>query len=524
MKILPLILFLFLVLSACGMIPAEGFEPFLENTDFYEVDDETLPDTPEPHLHHPRLVRDFSGVLHLPMRRPLTLNPLVNADETVARVLSLLFEPLAVLDEKMRPVGHLAALKFALDFTSVAVTIRSEAIWSDGLPVTSDDLIFSVETIRNNPGGFYYSRVTNIADIQRIDERTVHIHFKQATPAVGYALLFPLIPRHDPQGNPPVGNAPFLFESMIPLQSMSLVRNPHTFRTRPVIERVEVLFLPETQIDLYAFDHGLVDAIRLPFPEWARNPSAKTPGVALFPAMYFEFIGFNFARSLFTNATIRQGIAQSFDINEAISTLYLHHAVRTYAPIHPQSWLFDPTVNGFSYDAGRARTALRALPRGEPLVIIVGEDSPERVAMAYRLAGGLYALNTPTEIHSLSAEGFAERLSAGEYDLFIGWMELPYTPDFSFFFNGDNNGGVPFIRDAYLEELFAATQVITTETAYLQTLSRLQHAFAELLPVIPLAFRHSAVLTHERIAHPPSPVACNIFLFINEWSIITQVE
>ena len=388
--------------------------------------------------------------------------------------------------------------------------------------------------------------------MHRINDRTVQINFVVATPAAGYSLLFPIIPRHYFLGetNPasqrnlaPLGNGAFAFESLMPLQSMRLVRNPYTFRAPAAIAEIEVLFLPDAQIDLYAFERGLVDAIRLPFPDWARNHTAKELTAAPFPAMYFEFIGFNFTREVFRNLDIRQGIAHAFDACEAVYTLYLHHAARAVAPIHPHSWMFDPGPAGFPHDPNRARQLLRTLhlqsendeaevPDDEDiyeeydeyetaptLVILVAAESPERVAIAHRLSAGLYEIGHTARVDAVPAEAFLARLAADDFDLYIGWMELSYAPDFAFLFSGERTGGVLFNHDPQLETLFAATRVATTESAFVQALSDLQRAFARNLPVIGLSFRHSAVLTGARVQTGTPPASNSIFVYVNEWKI-----
>lgn len=483
-----------------------------------------LPYAPDPRL--PDMgVREIDweddGVLRLSMRFPQTLNPLLNRDPSVARVLGLLFEPLAVLDEQLRPVGNLATLDFSLDFTMVEVSIRPDAIWSDGLPVTSDDLIFSIDVLRSAPAdAIYRARVQNIASVMRIDDRTAHIFFHEANPAAAFSLLFPLIPRHyylhetlpgSQRNMTPLGNGLFEFHDTVPLQSIQLVRNPHTFRTLPVIEQVEILFSPGTQVDLYAFGRGLVDAYRMPLPDWVRNPTAGVVRAQPFPAMYFEFIGFNYSRVIFHDMEVRQGIAQVFNVDEAVETLYLHHAVRAATPVHPYSWFADPTARGFEYDPLRARVLLRDVPRDytAPWIILVNQDSPERTAMAHRLAAGLDSLGIYSEVHAVSAYYFLYRLHEGSYDLFIGWVELNFVPNFSFLFP----------HDTTLESLFTATRVAATEAAFTAAHSLFQHAFAERVPVLGLAFRHSAVLTTTRVYSDVMPTPNSILLYVNYWRI-----
>jgi ABC-type transport system substrate-binding protein len=462
--------------------------------------------------------RDTDGVLRLAMRPPQTLNPLLNRDVSVARVLGLMFEPLAVLDEYLRPVGNLAQLEMSMDFSSVYVTIHSHALWSNGFPVTADDLIFSVKTLRNAPADAIYARViSNISGITRTSERTALINFYNASPLVGYSLLFPLIPRHYflHETNPasarnmaPVGNGSFIFESLIPFELLNLAQNPHALRGTPRIMRVEISLIAEAELELYAFERGLIDAIVMAVPEWARIPSARDVSAHVFNTMYFEFVGFNMGREQWHDAQVRRGVAHAFDADEIIETLYLHHAVRAFSPIHPLSWKKSGEVTGVAHDRDNAHLFLYELERDEPLVIISGTNS-ERVAIAQRLAEGLRDLDFYVIVYSLDDEDFRTRRARGDYDFFVGWAQLCRSFDFTFLF--------PY--DAPLQIHFNAMSTAASDAAFASAVLAFETAFAERVSVIGLAFRHSAIITGTRVVNnaPVSPTS--VFLHANYWEI-----
>ena len=468
-------------------------------------------------------VFETDGVLRLSMRHPITLNPLLNEDVTVARILRLIFEPLVVLDENLRPVSHLANLEFASDMSSARLTIRSDAYWSDGMPVTSDDLIFSVTTLRSAPlNAIYRSNVQNIDRITRLGTRAVQIYFHQSTMCAGKALNFPIIPQHHyrNQTNPrnaanmnPVGSGPFMLEAHN-LREIRLVQNPKNFRRHSGgIEEIDVIFLPDAQTELHAFDQGRIDAIHLPLTEWVRHHSVRQINHEIFPAMYFEFIGFNFEREKFNNVQIRRGIAHAFDACRAVSDVYLNQAVRAISPIHPYS-LGGGNFSNIAYDPARARSLLAAVQVYEPLVILANEDNPQRVSIVERFAQSLTAAGLPAAAEILPYEEYFARIDSGDFDMFIGGVNLAFQPDVQIFF-----GGGLFMEDAQLQAAFAATQNIVMEGLYLQAMQQFGQSFADRLPVISLAFRHSAVLTTMRVQQNKTPAPDNPFGWVNVWEI-----
>jgi len=514
-----LVIVLFLALSACSS--QNGGAPY-QYQYAYETD---LPPDPQPIQRTQSVAVPDDGILRLSMRHPLTLNPLLNEDATVAPILRLIFEPLVIFDENLWPISHLAHIELSSDFSRATLTIRNDAIWSDGMPVTSDDLIFSVEVLRLAPDTVIYKRnVENIARVDRIDTKTVQIVFEQASITAAYALNFPIIPEHHYRGHnnsrssrnmEPLGNGPYRFQSIIPMQAVTLERSPYTFRRQAQIDQVEVLFIPDAETKLHAFDQGVVDSIRLPFAEWVKHHSVKPVNHMEFPAMYFEFIGFNFYRESFQDKDIRRGIAHAFNAADVMNAVYLHQAVYAVSPIHPYSWMHDDTITGPTYDPAHASQLLKDVDIHESLEILVNVEHIERVHIAERLAASLYAAGLPAKVIDLPFDEYYNRLANGDFDLFLGGMQLDFEPDFAFMFQG----GALFGIDPVMEGLLASLGIASTESAYLQAISQLQQGFADRLPIISLGFRHSAVLTGTRVLQGYAPAPDNVFVFINEWVI-----
>ncbi|MCL2571496.1 MAG: ABC transporter substrate-binding protein [Defluviitaleaceae bacterium] len=519
--LLLLVLTMLIFLGACSGL----FSPPQSYAQAAEYEETTGDPQPIERPDDPVQAFPDDGVLRLAMRHPLTLNPLLNEDATVAPILRLLFEPLVIFDDTLRVVGHLAHMEMSSDFSRATVAIRHDAIWSDGMPVTSDDLIFSVGVLRQAPDTVIYKQnVNNIASIERIDSRTVVIVFERPSIMAGHALNFPIIPEHYYRGhnNPasarnmqPLGNGPYLLEAITPMQSLVFTQSPYTFRHRASIKTVEVLFIPDEQSRLYAFDQGIIDAIRIPFSEWVKHHSVRQVHHEEFLTMYFEFIGFNFHREIFTDINIRQGISYTFNVAEAMGIVYSHQGVHSVSPIHPSSWMHDETIEA-NYDIARAATLLRNLDNEEPLEILVNIEHIERVHIAERLVMSLDRVGVMAEVVVLPFEEYHLRLMEGDFDLFFGGMQLGFEPDFAFMFQGGELFGV----DPIMEELFAGLHSASTETAYLQAVSALQRGFVERAPIISLGFRHSAVLTGTRVVQDRPPASDHVLAFVNEWRIV----
>jgi len=492
------------------------------------------------------------GALRLAMRAPVTFNPLLNEDITVAKVLQLMFEPLVILDDELRIIPHLAHLEFAFNGASVVVNIRDDAYWSDGTEITAHDLIFSINTLRNAPEGAIYRRnIENIAHYDIINDRSVRITFGSISGGSAFMFNFPIIPRHHFQASPNnfavVSNGPFMFESFIGTEMLHLVQNPYNFRSRPNIEEVHVLITDDMQTDRHAFDRGLIDIYLAPVPEWARHRSVRPVQFAQYLAMQYEFIGFNFARTIPRIPEFRQAIAHALDVENLVESVFLTHAMVARSPVHPASSISEPNTPRPIHDMDAARTlALRVhsfqghlwptmmLEETEeneygeehqrevlrPLQILVNKENVEGLRIAEALSYQMNEIGFPAEVYPAAFVDFIWFLENGHFDLFIGTYNLSLQPDLRFAFHSESPNNLLSLSDSDLDRLLDAAAVAGTDILYYRAMGDVQLHIAESLPVISLAFRHGAIIADPRLQGNLAPKAGNIFARVEEWHIV----
>ena len=169
--------------------------------------------------------------------------------------------------------------------------IRDEAVWNDGTPVSSDDFIFTMDTVMDEKNQMAsragYDKIT---DAEAIDEKTVKFTFSEAY--AGWRDLFATIyPKHaiegenfnkiwnkgwvDRDGNP-IGAGPFLFESYKKGAELTLVKNDNYWGEPAHVDEVVFRFLPETNTEIQALRGGEVDLI-YPQPQLELVPLTTQP-------------------------------------------------------------------------------------------------------------------------------------------------------------------------------------------------------------------------------------------------------
>ncbi|MDH5299094.1 MAG: extracellular solute-binding protein, partial [Desulfobulbaceae bacterium] len=151
----------------------------------------------------------------------------------------LLFETLATpsLDEPFAAYGLIAReIELAPDRLSVTFTINERARFSDGTPVTPEDVKFSLETLKSGAAHpFYQAYFQDISKAEVLDSGRVRFRFARRNRelhmiASGMPVLSRKFYRQHPFGapsmTPPVGSGPYLVAEMNPGKSITYRRNP----------------------------------------------------------------------------------------------------------------------------------------------------------------------------------------------------------------------------------------------------------------------------------------------------------
>lgn len=168
-----------------------------------------------------------------------SLNPMIVRGSSAAGIRWHVFESLMgrAYDEPFSLYGLIAETITTPDDRSwVEFTLRPEARFSDGTPVTVDDVMFTVETLRDQgrPNHkFYYGKV---ASMEKTGDRSVRLTFTEDGDREMPLImgLMPILPKHVYEGQdftrtgltPMIGSGPYTIGEVDPGSSITYVRNP----------------------------------------------------------------------------------------------------------------------------------------------------------------------------------------------------------------------------------------------------------------------------------------------------------
>ena len=221
----------------------------------------------------------------------------------------------------------------------IQFNLDPKARWSDGQPVTPDDVIFTFQLLREKGRPNLSSPLKGVAKMEKVGERSVLIHFNEAanreTPLI--IAMLPILPKHVIDADNferttlaiPVGSGPYKIKSIDPGQRIIYQRDPDYWGkdipTKVGVDNYDEIsvtyFLQETTL-FESFKKGDIDVYPDGSPShWqdAYNFPAVSSGAvvkeAFMPKTPSGMLGFvfNTRRPIFADKNVRKGLTLAFD-------------------------------------------------------------------------------------------------------------------------------------------------------------------------------------------------------------------
>lgn len=289
-----------------------------------------------------------------------------------------IFAGLVQIDDKFAAQPYLAE-SWSLSDDSLAATFHlvEGATFHDGKPITSEDVAFSIETVKaNSPiGPTMYGPITGV---ETPDPRTVVVRMSRPIPSLLQMLapaLTPILPKHvygegDIKTNPanaaPIGSGPFKFVEWQRGQHIVLERYENYFRPNlPYLDKIIFLTFDDATKRRLAITNGTTQYTAFSGIKFTDIAKLKDdPDVVVTPRGYealgpTNYLEINLRKPILDNLKVRQAIAHAIDRD--FITQKLHHGVSVAlkGPFHHDNPFYAPdSLTTYSYDLDKANALL----------------------------------------------------------------------------------------------------------------------------------------------------------------------
>jgi peptide/nickel transport system substrate-binding protein len=458
------------------------------------------------------------------------LNPLLDWNNSADRAVNrLLFSGLIRFDEHGLPQSDLAEGRgVSEDGTVYNFTIRPNAVWHDGTPVTSEDVIFTVDMMKG-AGSLYPQDIKDLwskIEVTRLNEKNLKFTLPEPyVPFIDY-LTFGVLPKHLLESIPPdqlpnaefninpVGSGPYKFDHLIvenaQITGVVLTISDTYYGTSPFIEQVVFRYYQSSADALDAYQQGDVLSVSQITSD-VLGAALEEPTLSVYtsrlPQMSFVLFNLNNPEVEFLqNAKVRRALMLGLNRPYIINTFLQGQAVLTDGPVLPGSWAYYEGLERFEYNPDEAINLLKVegyiIPaeggevrakEGTLLAFtMLHPDDAVHTQIAQTIRDAWAGLGVGVELQAVPYDKLAvDFLAPRTYQAALVDLNLSRTPDpdpYPFWHQAEATGGQNYSQwdDRAASEYLEQARVTTDYTLRTRLYRNFQVVFAKELPALPL--------------------------------------
>jgi peptide/nickel transport system substrate-binding protein len=461
------------------------------------------------------------------------LNPVLDytnpADQDVGR---LIFSSLLRFDDRGLPVNDLVeSMGISQNGQNYNISLREDALWHDGQPVTSEDVIFTVDLLRSDdlPVPEDIRSLWQTVEAEALDEHTLQFRLPEPfAPFLDY-LTFGILPQHllgdlstaetiDAQFNlQPVGSGPYHFDQFLveddQITGVALSAFEDYYDEPAFIEQFTFKYYPDANAVLAAYQDGEVLGISQVRNE-ILSEALQEPNLNMHsgqvPLLSIIFLNLDNPRvPFFQDVEIRRALLMGLDRPRMITQLNDGQATLAHGPIFPGSWAYYDGIEKIEYDPEAAIQILRAagytIPasggsvrtneEGQSLSFeLVYPEGNKFEPLAQAIASDWAQLGVEANLLAVNPdELMAGYLDPRTYEAALVDINLTHSPDpdpYPFWDQAQITGGQNYAKwdDRQASEYLEEARIQLDRAERVRLYNNFQVRFADELPALPLFY------------------------------------
>lgn len=348
------------------------------------------------------------------------------------------------------------------DGLTYTFTLRKGVKFSNGRPMTSADVKFSIDDTRAQSKGWGYLDAA-IKSITTSGPDTVVFHLKHRwAPFLADIGLFAngIIPKNFAGQSRaafykhPIGTGPFMWDKRVVGQSVTFKRNPYYWQKgKPYLDSVTWTFVTDENTRELQLRGGQIQIDEFP-PFNSISKLQHTSGVtmSLFPSTRTDYLDMNESYPPLADVHVRRAISYAIDRKAIIKSVLFGHGTPANSFLPPQVPYYDPKSPGLQYDMAKAKAemAKSKFAKGFKVTMLVGAGAQVENAMGQIIQQSLKQLGIDVTFKQEDTSTEFNDVGKRKYQLaFSYWTMDIADPDELVTFAVDPAGGASSFYTGY---------------------------------------------------------------------------
>ena len=426
-----------------------------------------------------------------------TINPMYAFSLIEGNVVDLLFMKLAqeIWNESLGIIEFKPMLaekwEWNKDSTSITLFLRDDIYWSDGTPITIDDIIFSFD-VYSDPnvnsrffGQFddFYTlenlQIDTIKTFSRVSPRVLIINFKREASTSLLDINLEIIPKHiwskysreefsNAETNfKPVTSGPFKIDKWEQEGFISLIIDSSSFLFEPDnVQKLIFKVIPDYKTRLIELKTGSIDLLdNIKSEDVSEIKLIHNLKIAALRGRDYDYVGWNHSdpekvgkapNKFFASSQIRQALSYAINRKEIVDSYLGQFGEISNGPVSPMFKLYyDSKANVYEYNPNRAKEILMengwldknndgVLDKGSlefTFDLYLNSGNPRRTYVAQLVKNNLKAVGIDVKVNELESGTFIDGLMNRKYDAWIAGWTIPVPIDLNPYWNSDREIG-----------------------------------------------------------------------------------
>ena len=489
------------------------------------------------------------GTMQIGCVEPETLNPILTKEKSYIEICSILFESLYKYDDSLKLKPSLIESFNRTDSNKVIITIKSQAVWSNGSKITANDIKFTIDSIKTGIYSAYKIDVSHIMAYKVINEEQLEIDFDQTVIDGREFLVFPIIPAVSFYNNPaavPITSGSYKIAAYNKINSLELTKNEKWIgENKPYIENIKVVFINDLAAYSTAFQSRELEALNVLSYDWGKYNDIESVKSYTYVTMNCDFLGFNFANPLLSDLAVRSAIAKSINKKALVDKYLLGNGVVTDVPINPNSWLADGKDSKDKFSIVDAQNTIKAagftdsnndgildrtvngVKQELRFTLITNQENDFRKKAIEDIKKSLQEAGIKVDIKIMPYVDFTNALYTRSFDMVLaGYNISPYQnlafalqtspyPDSKNYWNYSNSD---------FDSLFLLAATAIDDSTKKEVYLKIQEKFRNEIPFVNICFRKAALVVRDRIKGDLKPTTVNYLNNIESWNIKKELQ
>lgn len=465
-----------------------------------------------------------------------TINPILSQNKYVQEISRIIYEPLLELDAEYKLQKCLVKDWAKTSGTTYLIKIKDDIKWSDGSLLTIEDVIFTIDILKQIPS-IYGNNVQYITRVDKIDDDTLQILIDHEIPFFEYNLIFPIMSKGYYQGedfsttqknNAPVGTGKYKIVQNND-DGIILNKNENYSRDELSLEKITIEKYANVGEQYNSFKLGKVDIMTTTNLEVQNYIGTIGYNIQEVPGREFDFLALNTKSTILSNTEVRNAISHAINRENIVASLYNNKYKVIDYPLDFGSWLkgengdntYNPDLakqileqNGWVFKNDRWQKTENYSTRILSFGIVVQASNQARVNVAEMIKTDFENIGIKVSVIKANDSQYQNYLRNKNYDAIITGTTISPNPNLETYFGQSNFAN---FSNEEINNLMNEVKNISKEDLLVEKYKRIRQIYNEQKPYIGLYSNYYAITSSWSFRGNITPNWYNIFINIDNW-------